>query len=91
MAELRRTQVYLSAEELAALEREQRSAGTDRSALIRRAIDREYLGRSGLSREARLRKLHRAAGAWKARVETGAEYVERLRSGRLGRLERRGR
>src|SRR6266850_8319410 len=37
----------------------------------------------------RLRALRSAAGAWKGRTKTGAEYVEQLRSGRLGRLLRR--
>ena len=91
MAELKRTQVYLTNEELSALDRQQRGTGTDRSQLIRRAIDREYLGRARLSKADRLRIVHRAAGAWKGRTETGAQYVEQLRSGRLGRLHLRGR
>jgi hypothetical protein len=91
MAELKRTQVYLTNEELSALNRQQRGTGTDRSQLIRRAIDREYLGRARLSKADRLSIIRRAAGAWKGRTETGAQYVERLRSGRLGRLQRRGR
>ncbi|MDE3097797.1 MAG: ribbon-helix-helix protein, CopG family [Chloroflexota bacterium] len=84
--ELKRTQVYLTGEELTALDREQRGTGADRSELIRRAIDRQYLGRTRRSRSERLRIVRRTAGAWKARTETGADYVERLRSGRLGRL-----
>ncbi len=86
--ELKRTQVYLTGEELKALEREQLGTGADRSELIRRAVDREYLGRTRLSRDARLRALRRAAGTWKERTETGADYAERLRSGRLDRLHR---
>lgn len=91
MDELKRTQVYLTREELSALERQQRGTGTNQSALIRRAIDREYLGRARLSKADRLRAIHGAAGAWKGRTETGAAYVERLRSGRLARLHARGR
>ena len=91
MDELKRTQVYLTREELAALERQQRGTGTNQSELIRRAIDREYLGRVRLSKADRLRAIRSAAGAWKGRTETGAEFVERLRSGRLGRLHARGR
>src|SRR5439155_9480150 len=91
MAELKRTQVYLTGEELSALDRRQRGTGTDRSQLIRRAIDREYLGRARLSKADRLSVVRRAAGAWKGRTESGAQYVERLRSGRLGRLHARGR
>src|SRR5207253_516849 len=91
MAELKRTQVYLTGEELSALDRRQRGTGTDRSQLIRRAIDREYLGRARLSKADRLSVVRRAAGAWKGRTESGAQYVERLRSGRLGRLHALGR
>ena len=91
MAELKRTQVYLTNEELSALNRQQRGTGTDRSQLIRRAIDREYLGRARLTKPDRLSIIRRAAGAWKGRTETGAQYVERLRSGRLGRQQTRAR
>ena len=86
--ELKRTQVYLTKEELDALGRQQRATGTTQSELIRRAVDREYLGRTRASRAERLRKIRAAAGAWKDRHETGAEYVERLRSGRLARLHK---
>jgi hypothetical protein len=88
--ELKRTQVYLTKEELSALERQQRGTGTNQSELIRRAIDREYLGRVRMSKDDRLRAIKSAAGAWKKRSETGADYVERLRSGRLARLQTRG-
>ena len=60
MAELKRTQVYLTGEELSALDRRQRGTGTDRSQLIRRAIDREYLGRARLSKADRLSVVRRA-------------------------------
>jgi hypothetical protein len=80
-------QVYLTREELSALERKQRETRMDRSQLIRRAIDREYLGRARLSKANRLSIVRRAAGAWKGRTETGAQYAWRLRSGRLGRSE----
>jgi hypothetical protein len=89
--ELKRTQVYLTKEELSALERQQRGSGTNQSELIRRAIDREYLGRVRMSKDDRLRAIKNAAGAWKKRRETGADYVERLRSGRLARLQERSR
>jgi metal-responsive CopG/Arc/MetJ family transcriptional regulator len=89
--DLKRIWVYLTREELLALDRKHRETGTDRSQLIRRAIDREYLGRARLSKADRLRIVRRAAGAWKRRTETGAQYVERLRSGRLGRPDVRGR
>ena len=89
--ELKRTQVYLTKEELTALERQRRSTGTNQSELIRRAIDREYLVRVRMSKDDRLRAIKSAAGAWKKRNETGADYVERLRSGRLARTHARGR
>ena len=89
--ELKRTQVYLTREELDALDRQQRETGTTQSELIRRAVDREYLGRARASRAERLRVIRGAAGAWKDRDETGAAYVERVRSGRLARLHSRSR
>lgn len=86
--DLERTQIYLTRTERQALEREQRSSGVTQSELVRRAIDRVYLGRERLTKEDRLRIARSAAGAWSGRDETGAAYVERLRSGRLGRLHR---
>ena len=90
--ELKRIHVYLTREELSAFDRKQRETGADRSQLIRRAIDREYLYRARLLKANRLSIVRRAAGAWKGRrTETGVRYAERLRSGRLGRLYVRGR
>lgn len=89
--DLKRTQVYLTDEELSALERQRRGTGTNQSELIRRAIDREYLGRARMSRADRMRAVRSAAGAWRHRTETGADYAERMRSGRLGRIHGRGR
>jgi predicted transcriptional regulator len=80
-----RTQIYLSREESAALDREARRRGQTRSHLIREAIDRVYL--SGPSQEEVLAALDASFGAWKNRTETGEEYVERIRSGdRLAQL-----
>lgn len=59
------------------------------SDLIRDAIDRVYASASTpepMTLEEKLRVIRETAGAWKDRDETGEEYVERLRSGRLGRL-----
>jgi Ribbon-helix-helix protein, copG family len=89
--ELKRTQVYLTKDELDALDRQQRETGTTQSELIRRAVDREYLGHLRASKAERLRVIRAAAGAWKDRAETGADYVERLRGGRLARLHARSR
>lgn len=91
MAGLERTQIYLTRAETDVLERLKEKTGTSQSELIRRAIDRMYSSRSAAgSIEERLRIARRAAGAWRDRTETGAEYVERVRgSGRLARLARR--
>lgn len=79
-----RTQIYLSREQAAALDREARRRGTTRSHLIREAIDQSYM--VDPNRERVLAGLRASAGAWKDRSETGEEYVERIRSG--GRLKR---
>src|SRR5689334_768704 len=86
--ELERTQVYLTRAERALLERAHRETGVTQSELIRRAIDRTYLGRRRLTQDERRRVAQEAAGAWAGREQTGAEYAERLRSGRLARLHR---
>ena len=68
------------------LERVHKETGVTLSELVRRAIDRTYAGREHLTRDERLKIANAAAGAWTRRKETGAEYVERLRSGRLSRI-----
>jgi predicted DNA-binding protein len=75
-----RTQIYLSREQAAALDREARRRGTTRSHLIREAIDARY----GPDRDAdEVREALRAtAGLWSDRPETGKAYVQRLRGGR---------
>jgi hypothetical protein len=78
-----RTQIYLSDEQAAALERAARAAGKTKSQLIREAIDRTYFG--GADSAKVLSALQLSAGAWRRR-EAGAAYVERMRSGRLARL-----
>lgn len=89
MDELQRTQIYLTRSERNALDRVQQESGVTQSELVRRAIDRVYLGRERLTRAERLRIARAAAGAWAERDETGAAYVERVRSGRLARLHGR--
>ncbi len=79
-----RTQIYLSREQAAALDREAKRRGTTRSHLIREAIDQTYV--VDPDRERVLAALRASAGAWTDRRETGEEYVDRLRSG--GRLTR---
>ena len=83
---VRRTQIYLTDEEARALNREEARTGRSMSDLIREAIDDRYVTKSSLSKEQKLRALARSFGSWKGRTETGEEYVERLRSGRLARL-----
>ena len=75
-----RTQIYLSREQAAALDREAKRTGTTRSHLIREAIEARYgPDRSGDEvREA----LRATAGLWSDRPESGEAYVERTRSGR---------
>ena len=74
-----RTQIYLSREQAAALDREARRRGQTRSHLIREAIDRVYLSEPSI--EEVLAALEASAGAWKDRSESGEEYVDRIRSG----------
>ena len=74
-----RTQIYLSGEQAAALDREARRRGQTRSHLIREAIDRVYLSEPSI--EEVLAALEASAGAWKDRSESGEEYVDRIRSG----------
>ena len=81
---VKRTQIYLTEAEDAALEALSKSSGRTKSQLIREAIERAYMGAS--DHEARLAALRSAAGAWRGEREAGAAYVERLRGGRLARL-----
>jgi len=73
-----RTQIYLSRQQSAALDREAKRTGTTRSHLIREAIEARY----GSERNAEeVRKILRAtAGLWRDRTESGEAYVKRLRS-----------
>lgn len=75
-----RTQIYLSAAQAAALDREARRTGVTRSHLIREAIEERY----GLAadRERLRAALRETAGLWKDRKETGEAYVERIRTDR---------
>lgn len=82
-----RTQIYLGEAELELLERAERSTGASRSELIRRAVRSSY---GELSAEQRIEKLHRSAGIWSDRHQTGAEYVDELRGDLDSRLRRMG-
>jgi predicted transcriptional regulator len=74
-----RTQIYLSREQAAALDREARRRGTTRSHLIREAIEEAYV--VDPDRQRVLDGLRASAGAWKGRTEGGEAYVEGLRTG----------
>jgi hypothetical protein len=89
MEALQRTQIYLTRGEIATLEKLKKATGISASELVRRAVDRVYLGRESLSRDERLAVAQSTAGAWTDRRETGAAFVERLRSGRLARSRAR--
>lgn len=77
---MERTQIYLSREQAAALDRVAKRTGNTRSHLIREAIEARY----GPERDAdRVDAALRAtAGLWSDRSETGEAYVEGLRTGR---------
>lgn len=77
---MERTQIYLSKEQAAALDREAKRTGTTRSHLIREAIEARY--RTPKDRDEIAQALRATAGLWSDRTETGEEYVERLRTGR---------
>jgi len=83
---MQRTQIYLSERETEALDRAAKATGLTRSHLIREAIAERYLRRADA--DAVGQALRESAGAWRDREETGADVVERLRSGRLKRIHR---
>lgn len=84
---MRRTQIYLTDQEAAALKRAGEKSGASMSDLIRSAVDATYVrGEGPLSTEDALRAIDDSFGAWTGRTETGEQYVERMRSGRLARL-----
>lgn len=82
-----RTQIYLSTEEARALARLAQRTGRTKSQLIRDAIDQVYLGPRH-DRDQVLAAIGKSAGSWRGRDESGAQYVERLRRGRLRSLHR---
>jgi predicted transcriptional regulator len=82
-----RTQITLSDEELALLDRAARASGASRSELIRRAIHTAYGSRS---KEERTAALQRSAGSWRGRDFTGTDYVDAVRGDLNDRLSRLG-
>jgi Arc/MetJ-type ribon-helix-helix transcriptional regulator len=81
---MQRTQIYLSDHDLAMLDREVERTGRTRSRLIRDAIDRAYSDQVDADEFERV--LRAAAGAWKNRPFTGAEFVDAVRGRRPGGL-----
>lgn len=80
---MHRTQITLTDAQYARLRDESARTGRSLAELIRRALDQQY---EPLSDAERVRLLDSAFGAWAGREETGAEYVERVRSGTRRRL-----
>jgi 23S rRNA U2552 (ribose-2'-O)-methylase RlmE/FtsJ len=78
-----RTQITLTDTQYARLRDESAKSGRSLAALVRRALDERY---DVVSRADRLRLLDIAFGAWAPREESGAEFVERVRSGTARRL-----
>lgn len=77
---MERTQIYLSREQAAALDREAKRTGTTRSHLIREAIEARYS--TPQDREQIDSALRESAGLWRDRTESGEAYVERVRTDR---------
>jgi Arc/MetJ-type ribon-helix-helix transcriptional regulator len=75
-----RTQVYLSDDDLALLDRQTAETGASRSELIRRAV-RTMFG--GQTHNARLLALQESAGSLTSQALSGADYVDAIRGGDL--------
>lgn len=82
---MHRTQIMLTEAQHARLRDEAARTGASIAALIRRAVSERYEERPTADRVA---QLDEAFGAWSDREETGAEYVERIRTGTRARLSR---
>lgn len=85
-----RMQITLTDEQYERLRRASEETGVSIAELIRRRVD---AGAGRPSLEERLAAFHDAAGAWSDdpdAVESGAEYVDRVRPGIAERLRRQG-
>lgn len=81
---MERTQIYLSARNLALLDEEAKRTGRTRSRLIRDAISRAYGHQVDLEEFERVWR--EAAGLWKDRPFSTEEYLEAIRGRRPGGL-----
>lgn len=84
---MHRTQVTLTDAQYARLRDESAKSGHSLAELVRRALDERY---EAVSKPDRLRLLDSAFGAWAHRDESGAAFVERVRSGTARRLRSTG-
>ncbi len=84
---MHRTQITLTDSQYARLRDESAQSGHSLAELVRRALDERY---DDVSQADRLRLLDSAFGAWTHRSESGAEFVERVRSGTARRLSSTG-
>jgi len=84
---MHRTQITLTDSQYARLRDESASSGRSLAELVRRALDERY---DAVSKADRLRLFDSAFGAWARRDESGAEFVERVRSGTVRRLRSGG-
>lgn len=80
---MHRTQITLTDAQYTRLRDESARTGQSLAALIRRALDEHY---HDVSDADRLKLLDGAYGAWADRRESGAAFVERVRSGTARRL-----
>jgi ribbon-helix-helix CopG family protein len=84
---MHRTQITLTDTQYARLRDESARSGRSLAELVRRALDEHY---DAVSKADRLQLLDIAFGAWAPRDESGAEFVERVRSGTTRRLRSTG-
>lgn len=80
---MHRTQIMLTDAQHARLKDESARTGRSLAELIRNALDERY---APLSDGERQRLFDAAYGGWGERTESGAEYVDRIRSGSRRRL-----
>jgi hypothetical protein len=84
---LHRTQITLTDAQYASPRDESSSSGHSLAELVRHALDERY---GAISKTDRLRLLDSAFGAWADREQSGAEFVDRVRSGTARRLRSTG-